>query len=251
MKYIIIEDELYAYKELHRMLQKLYPKSTIVAHYDSVEAAIDGLGVMDPKAVDLIFFDISLPDGYSFDILNRIKIKTPIIFTTAYDAYALKAFKYNSIDYLLKPIDIEDLKVAIDKFETLKSQYTQLDITQLSKLFKPSKSQKKRFLVKIGDKYTYINIENIAYFYSEDGLSFIKTFDEHSYSIDQSLSEIEVLLSDDFFRVSRNMICALQSIESSSKYFNSRLKLKLNPSFKEDVLISRVKVNAFLEWMDG
>lgn len=247
MRFVIIEDEIYAYKELSRMLLKLYPEATIVAHYDSVKSAIKGL---PNTTADLIFFDISLPDGFSFDILNAIEIKTPIIFTTAYDEYALKAFKYNSIDYLLKPIDTEDLKIAVEKFKTLKQQYTPNSILELSEMLNPKK-QKDRFLVKIGDKYTYVKTEQIAYFYSEDKTTFIKTFDNHSYITDHSLNDVEKLLdSSMFFRVTRNMICSLNAINSSSKYFNSRLKLKLTPEFKEEILISRVKVKEFLEWLD-
>ena len=247
MKFIIIEDELYAYKELSRMLKKLYPNSEVLAHFDSVKSAIKGLPDLE---ADIIFFDISLPDGFSFDILNSIEIKTPIIFTTAYDEYALKAFKYNSIDYLLKPIDTEDLQIAIEKFQSLKKQYTPSSILELSEMLHPKK-QKDRFLVKIGDTYSYVKTTQIAYFYSEDKTTFIKTFDNHSYITDHSLNDIEKLLDHTtFFRVTRNMICSLNAIESSSKYFNSRLKLKLNPKFKEEILISRVKVKEFLEWLD-
>ena len=246
MRFAIIEDEIYAYKELKRMLEKLFPESVIIAHYDSVKTAIKGLPSIQ---VDLIFFDISLQDGISFEILNTLNIKTPIIFTTAYEEHTLKAFKFNSVDYLLKPIDEKDLKKAIDKFKSLKDQYNYNE----NSFKQPSTPQlfKNRFLVKIGDTYSYIKTEDVAYFYSADKTTYIKTFDNHTYITDQSLNELEQFVHpNQFYRVTRHIICSITSIISSSKYFNSRLKLTLKPEFDEEILISRVKVKSFLDWLD-
>jgi DNA-binding LytR/AlgR family response regulator len=245
MKLAIIEDEIYAYKELKRMLENLYPDAVIVAHYDSVKSAIKGIPSID---VDLIFFDISLQDGFSFEILNALNIQTPIIFTTAYEEHSLKAFKFNSIDYLLKPIDEEDLREAVEKYISLKNQYQSSDI-DLS--FNKNKTYKNRFLVKVGDTYSYVKTEDIAYFYSEDKTTFIQTFNNHSYITDQSLNDLEELVNPiQFFRITRHIICSINAVVSSSKYFNSRLLLSLKPQFNGEVLISRVRVKSFLEWLD-
>ena len=245
MRLIIIEDELFAFKELERMLIQLIPDMQILAHFDSVEAAVNG---MHKYKADLIFLDISLPDGTSFDVLNQCQIDTPVIFTTAYDEFAIKAFKYNSIDYLLKPIDANDLDKAIQKYQSQK-QNQNLSLDVLGKLF-PNKSGKKRFMVRLGDQYSHIDIDDIAYFYSEDKISFIRNFNNNNFICDYSLSEIEDLVDDHFHRVSRNMICSIDSIASSHKYYNSRLRLKLNPPYEKDILISRVKVKEFLDWLD-
>ena len=160
MKFIVVEDELYAFRELRRMLNELYPESEVVAHFDSVSSAIKGLQAVD---ADLLFLDISLPDGFSFDILSEVDLSIPIIFTTAYDEYALKAFKYNSIDYLLKPIDHEDLKLAVEKFKSLQKKYDWQTFKAIAEELK-EKNTKKRFLIKIGDKYSYVQVDQIAYF---------------------------------------------------------------------------------------
>ncbi|MCL3781308.1 response regulator transcription factor [Prolixibacteraceae bacterium JC049] len=246
MRFIIVEDEHYAFKELKRMLQELYPESEVVAHFDSVSSAVNGLP--EVKA-DLLFLDISLPDGFSFDILSKVELSIPIIFTTAYDEFALKAFKYNSIDYLLKPIESEDLKKAITKYQSLQKKYDWNSFKSIAEELK-EKRRKKRFLIKIGDKYSYVQVEDIAYFYREDKTTYIKTKDNKSYITDYSLGVIEELVDENFFRISRHVICSLEAVDSVSKYFGSRLKIKLKPAFDESILISRVKVKEFLAWMD-
>lgn len=247
MKVAIIEDELFAYKELCRMLEKLNPDIQVIAHYDSVSSAVDGLARIQ---VDLLFFDISLPDGQSFDILKYVDIESPIIFTTAYDEYAIKAFKYNSIDYLLKPVELDELEQALAKFEKSRLAQPSFDYQALASLMH-EKKEKKRFLIKIGDKYTYIGIDQVAYFFSEDKVSLIRTFDGATYVIDYTLNEVEGEIGGEFFRVSRNMICALEAIRSTSKYFHSRLKIQLNPAYDQEVLISRARAKEFLAWLDG
>jgi DNA-binding LytR/AlgR family response regulator len=246
MKFIIVEDELYAFKELQRMLQELYPDSEVMAHFDSVSSAVKGLPGLD---ADLLFMDISLPDGFSFDILSKVDLSIPIIFTTAYDEFALNAFKYNSIDYLLKPIEQDDLKKAVEKFQSLQKQYDWKNYRSIANELKEKRS-KKRFLIKIGDKYSYVQVEDIAYFYSEDKTTYIKTKDNKIYITDYSLAVIEESVGDNFFRISRHVICSLDAIDSVSKYFGSRLKIKLKPEFTDSILMSRVKVKEFLAWMD-
>lgn len=247
MKVVIIEDEIFAFKELQRMLSNIDDQIDIVAHFDCVKDAVTGIVSVD---FDLLFLDISLPDGFSFEILNQVEIHKPIIFTTAYDEYAIKAFKYNSIDYLLKPIDEDDLKNALDKFDKLQTPAQDINYNKISNILE-LKQAKKRFLIKIGDKYSYVPIDHIAYFYSEDKYTFIKTRDNHTHITDYTLNEIEELMNQEFFRVSRNVITQLTSIQNVSKYFNSRLKIELHPAFDEELLISRKKVKSFLAWLDS
>lgn len=247
MKVVIIEDEIFAFKELQRMLSNIDDQIDIVAHFDCVKDAVAGIVSVE---FDLLFLDISLPDGFSFEILNQVEIQKPIIFTTAYDEYAIKAFKYNSIDYLLKPIDEDDLKNALDKFDKLQTPTKDVNYSKISNILE-LKQSKKRFLIKTGDKYSYVPIDHIAYFYSEDKYTFIKTRDNHTHITDYTLNEIEELMNQEFFRVSRNVITQLTSIQNVSKYFNSRLKIELHPAFDEELLISRKKVKSFLAWLDS
>ncbi|MCT4639639.1 MAG: LytTR family DNA-binding domain-containing protein [Bacteroidales bacterium] len=248
MNVIVIEDELFAYKELERMLKILYPSVNIAVHFSSVKSAVENLHSYE---ADIIFMDISLPDGSCFDILNAIDITAHIVFTTAYDQYAIRAFKYNSIGYLLKPIVPEELKNVIDKHQTIEKQQKSVNYNMLAKALSDHNDKKRRFLVKVGDKYLNINVDNIAYFYSEDKVSFIRTFDGTDYITDYSLNDIEYRVDNDFFRVSRNMLCSIESVKYTSKYFNSRLKLTLYPEFDKEVIISRVKASEFLLWLDS
>ncbi len=248
MNVIVVEDELFAYKELERMLRELYPLVNIVSHFSSVKSVIENL---HKYQVDIIFMDISLPDGSCFDILGAVDINANIVFTTAYDQYAIKAFKYNSIGYLLKPVEFEELRNVIDKYQQIENRKKRVDYTLLAKALSNHNNKKRRFLVKIGDKYLNINVDNIAYFYSEDKVSFIRTFEGADYITDYSLNDIENRLGNDFFRVSRNMLCSIESVKYTSKYFNSRLKLILHPVYDKEVIISRAKTSEFLLWLDS
>ena len=248
---IIIEDEKPAARLLQRKLEKLNVKVDKMLH--SVEESIAWFS--NNEHPDLIFLDIQLSDGLSFEIFDKVAIKSAIIFTTAYDEYALKAFKLNSIDYLLKPIDEDELEIAVTKFKAnLPKPETslQLDFEQIKKMFQNpfDKNYKTRFTVKIGQQLKVILIEDIECFYSENKGTYIHTFDNRDYLIDSTLEVLEQELdTKNFFRVSRKFIVPLKSIKEILLYSNSRLKIIL-PTYKDDeVIVSREKVQEFKMWI--
>ena len=254
MKIIIIEDEKPAARLLQRKLEKLNFKTEIMLH--SVEESLEWFS--KNQHPDLIFLDIQLSDGLSFEIFEKIEIKSAVIFTTAYDEYALRAFKLNSIDYLLKPIDEEDLETAITKFESRFTKETnrlldyKADFNQIRKMLSnPSeKVFKKRFTVKIGQHLKVISTEEIECFFSENKGTYLHTFDNRNYLIESSLETLEQELDDkEFYRISRKFIIPLKSIKEILVFSNSRLKVVL-PTYKEDdVIVSREKVSDFKNWI--
>lgn len=254
MTTLIIEDEKPAARLLQRKLEKLEIAVETMLH--SVEESIHWF--TNNQHPDLIFLDIQLSDGLSFEIFEKIDIQSAIIFTTAYDEYALKAFKLNSIDYLLKPIDEDDLEVAVTKFKTRipkansGSQNLQLDFEQIRQMLSNpfEKSYKKRFTVKIGQHLKVITTDEIECFFSENKGTYIHTFDNRNYLIDSTLEILEQELDrKDFFRVSRKFIVPLTAIKEIQVYTNSRLKVIL-PTYKEDeVIVSREKVQDFKNWL--
>jgi DNA-binding LytR/AlgR family response regulator len=256
MTTIIIEDEKPAARLLQRKLEKLNIKVGVMLH--SVEESIDWFSKNDQP--DLIFLDIQLSDGLSFEILEhfataQLEIKSAIIFTTAYDEYALKAFKLNSIDYLLKPIDEDDLEVSISKFKARlpkRENTLQLDFEQIKKMFQNpfDKNFKTRFTVKIGQHLKVISTDEIECFFSENKGTYIHTFDNRNYLIESTLEVLEQELDDkQFYRISRKFIIPLKSIKEIMVYSNSRLKVIL-PSYKEEeVIVSREKVADFKAWI--
>jgi DNA-binding LytR/AlgR family response regulator len=254
MNVLIIEDEPFAQQELIRLLNKIDPGIRILRCIDSVEETI-GFLEREPD-LDLIFMDIQLSDGISFEIFNRTDVKPPVIFTTAYDDYAIKAFKVNSIDYLLKPIDEDDLVHALEKFEKMEKQTGHKDTffsaQQLEKvlgLYKPS--YKTRLVVKMGDRIRHVESGEIAYFYSEDKVTFIITKTAERYMLNYSLEQLENMMNpDDFYRLNRKYIAHINAIGSIDKYFNSRLKIGLKPEVEDEVLISRTKVSDFMNWLE-
>ncbi|WP_395050069.1 LytR/AlgR family response regulator transcription factor [Flavobacterium sp.] len=251
MTTIIIEDEKPAARLLQRKLEKLNIKVGMMLH--SVEESIEWFSKNEHP--DLIFLDIQLSDGLSFEIFEKIAIKSAVIFTTAYDEYALKAFKLNSIDYLLKPIDEDDLEVAISKFKSrLPKQESslELDFEQIKKMLSNpfEKNYKKRFTVKIGQYLKVISTDEIECFFSENKGTYIHTFDNRNYLIEHTLETLEREIdSKEFFRISRKFIISLRAIKEIVVYSNSRLKVIL-PTYKEDeVIVSREKVQEFKNWI--
>lgn len=251
---VIVEDEPYAQKELKRLLINSSFDINVVECIDSVEDAINWINNNDEP--DLMFFDIQLSDGLSFDIFNHIKTKTPIIFTTAFDEYAIKAFKVNSVDYLLKPVKQDELNTAIDKYYSLtkssKKEDYSLRIEQIENLLNINKPRfKSRFITRIGDQIKYVNVDDIAYFKAEDNEVLLVTNDNKNYFVDYSLEQLNGIVNPDiFFRANRTYILNIASIKKISKYFNSRIRLEIQPSQKDDILISRVKVSEFLNWIE-
>ena len=251
MTTIIIEDEKPAARLLQRKLQKLDVEVGVMLH--SVEESIEWFTIN--KHPDLIFLDIQLSDGLSFEIFENIDIKSAVIFTTAYDEYALRAFKLNSIDYLLKPIDEDDLQVAVAKFKSrLPMQETlQLDFDQIKKMLSNpfDKNYKKRFTVKIGQHLKVILIEEIECFFSENKGTYLHTFDNRNFLIETTLELLEQDLNpSEFFRVSRKFIIPLKAIKEIVVHSNSRLKVILPTYKEEEVIISREKVVGFKKWIE-
>lgn len=251
MKVLIIEDELPAAKRISQLVVKHRPDAQILEIIDSVESAVHWLNTFPPP--DLIFMDIQLADGLSFDIFTQTEIKSPVIFTTAYDQYTLKAFKFNSVDYLLKPIDEEDLELALRQFEKFHQQGKSFDQNAIQQLLDAvqQKEYKERFLVKIGQQLSYVTTEDIAYFYSEDGLVHAKNNVGKKHILDYTLDQLEGLINPkEFFRINRKLITRLESISKISTWFNSRLKLDLRPRIEFDVIVSRERVSDFKKWLD-
>jgi two-component system, LytTR family, response regulator LytT len=250
MKIIIIEDEKPAARLLQRKIEKLGYGITTLLH--SVEESLEWFQNNDHP--DLIFLDIQLSDGLSFEIFEQIDIKSAVIFTTAYDAYALRAFKLNSIDYLLKPIDEEELATAISKFanQFQVNSVSNLDFDAIKRmLVNPvSKEYRKRFSVKIGQHIKVIDVAEIECLYSENKGTYIHTLDNRDYLIDSSLEVVEAELDPkNFFRISRKYIIPLHSVKEIQLYSNSRLKIIL-PTYKADeVIVARERVSDFKEWL--
>ena len=244
MNVLIIEDEKLAAHKLLRILTEIENDVNILAILCSVEDTINWF--VGNKTPDLIFMDVQLEDGICFEIFEELKIENPIIFTTAFDKYAISAFKQNSVDYLLKPIVKNELQAAINKFKIIHSN-------RLPQSFLTSfeKKQKERFLVKMGNKFKSVQVNNIALFYVKLGGIFILTCDCENYAIDHSLDAIEQMVSkNEFFRISRTVIIKYSEIKDMIIYSSSRLKLRCDIWNDSDLIVSRDRVNEFKNWMD-
>lgn len=248
MKIIIIEDEKIAAERLAEMLKELNVEVEILAILSSIKESVEWL--KDNRA-DLIFLDIHLADGISFSIFDFVKITTPIIFTSAYEKYAIRAFQLNSIDYLLKPIRKGDLAAALEKIDNLKSELNR-DYSEISKSIQEEKVFKKRFLVQVGNKLKNIKCSEIAYFYSSNKNIFFKTFDGMLYPVDSSLEALErVLDQNEFFRINRQYIINIDSIAGMTAWSRSRVKLTLKPNPDEsDIIVSIERATDFKNWLD-
>lgn len=251
MKVVIIEDEKLSADYLSTLLQRIDPSIEVIQTIDSVKKSIEYL--QKGCLADLLFVDIHLADGISFEIFQTINVDIPIVFTTAYDAYAIQAFKLNSIDYLLKPINKGELQQALSKFkktQTIQQQTININYENIfNELNKVSKS---RFLVKIGDQLLPIKTEDVALFKSENGMVYLVNHAQKEYPIDYSLDQLEQLLDHrQFFRINRKVIIAVQSIEKVASFFNSRLKIK-HPNLDEEMgIVSRERVSDFKKWLEG
>ncbi len=249
MEILIIEDEQPAARRLEQMLSGLLPLATISAKPDSVQTAVAWLQT-HPEP-DLIFLDIQLADGLSFKIFEQVTIRSPVIFCTAYDQYAIKAFKLNSIDYLLKPVDPEELQHALRKFQSHRNPPV-LSLEQIQSLLQPLvKTYKTRFLVKLGERIQFVTAADIAFFYSEEKVTFLQTRAGRRFIVDFTLDQLEQLLDPRvFFRLNRKYISSLGVIKDIFTYSNSRLKIHLHGCEDNDIFISREKVAAFKAWLD-
>lgn len=254
MRVLIIEDEIPSRLNLQRALLTIANDLEIVGMLGSVSDSVEWFNA-HPEGADLIFMDVQLSDGLGFDIFKATKVKGQVVITTAYDNYALEAFKIHSVDYLLKPIEPEALRDAVDHCRSLtKPSVGAIDYTKLAELFsQPQKPRyKDRFLVKVGDKIIPIGTDNITLFYAENKTTYLTTSEGRDYIIDDSLDTIEGKIDGTkFFRIGRSQIIALNAIQVVSKHFGSRLKVQLKSSPREDLFVSRARANDFLEWLNG
>lgn len=252
MKIVIVEDELKAAKSLETLISKLRPAAKVVAHLQSIDDAVSYLS--ENEAPDLIFMDIQLSDGLSFEIFKSVKIHCPIVFCTAYGEYAMDAIKANGIDYLLKPFSKEDLEVAFEKVDNFKNffqQNTQPDLDGLLKKIGMDEG-KKSFLVFKDNKYTTIPTDQIAFIYIKYDSSTIKTFQGQEYPVPQSLDQIQALLSPkQFYRLNRQYLINFSAVKEVEHYFARKLLVNLVVPSPEKLLIGKEKTSTFLNWLEN
>lgn len=253
MKVLIIEDEMHAARRLESLIREVIPDVAVAGTADSVKSSVKWLN--NHSAPDLIFMDIQLGDGLSFEIFEMIDIQSPVIFTTAYDEYALKAFKVNSIDYILKPVDKAELQTAIAKFDrlTYKQPGSAQKITEsISKVVELlSRKYKERFVVKVGEHLRTIEVKDVDYFFSADKVTFCHTQDGRNHIIDFTLDQLEGMVDPTrFFRINRKYLVGAGAIKDIVNYTNSRLKLVLPGAKPEDCVVARERVQEFRQWLD-
>lgn len=250
MDILIIEDEQAAARRLEKQILAIHPNAQIIGKLDSIEASLDWLS--SHPMPDLVLLDIHLADGASFEIFKHTEITCPIIFTTAYDQYAIQAFRVNAVDYLLKPIKPEELAGALDKVSNRKTFNLQrLDYKKLSQALRAD-TYSRRFLVKIGQSIKVIDVAEAAYFYSEDKITFVVIKEGKRYPVDYSLEKLEDMLDPRlFFRVNRQIIVGLDAIKEMYAYSKSRVKIELEPASDFEVIVSTERSPHFKKWLIG
>ena len=250
MQVLIIEDEIPAANRLAKLLQNISDEISIVNRLDSVESSVKYL--QSAEGIDLIFMDIQLADGLSFDIFQQTTITTPVIFTTAFDQYTLKAFKVNSIDYLLKPIDENELQQAVDKYRQL---YPKKDITYSDKILKLVQEMnvlkyKERLLIKRGQQLSYLKTDALAYCYADGKLCYAVDFNGVKYLLENNLSQLEEQLQpNNFYRINRHLLINIEAVKKVHTWLGGRLKLEVLPVTTAETIVSRERVNGFKEWL--
>jgi len=256
MKVLIIEDEKPAIEKLEQMLYRYDPEIEIAGKVTSIDQSVKWLTESSNHA-ELIFMDIMLTDGMSFDIFEQVDVTTPVIFITAFNEFAIQAFKVNSIDYLLKPLNYKDLYRSLEKIKIIRANLPtdtgQVQYDELSKALRQmSKSYKTRFMVKVGDHIRSVKTDNIVLFYAEGRTVYMLTNKQKQYIIDFKLESLESVLDpDEFFRPNRSFIININAIQDVVVYSNSRLKIVLNVDFEKEIIVSRDKVNQLKEWFEG
>lgn len=252
MNILIIEDEEPAVQRLKKILLEIEPESKILDVLVSVRSAIEWFKTH--AAPDIILLDINLADGSSFEIFSVINVESPIIFITAFDEFAIQAFKLNSVEYLLKPVKKEELVAAINKYKKLHSNNSSLpDLKMLiDTIQKKQEPFKKRFLIRYGEHIKAIDTEQVAYFYTEEKINFLKTKDGHTYPVEYNLDKLETMLDPDrFFRINRQFIISIDSIVEMFSFSKSRVKVNLKPAIKMDTVVSTERSPHFKEWLSG
>jgi DNA-binding LytR/AlgR family response regulator len=250
MQVLIIEDETPAANRLTKMLQHIDKDITVVNRLDSVESSVKFLQPV--PEIDLIFMDIQLADGLSFDIFEQTPVSTPVIFTTAFDQYTLKAFKVNSIDYLLKPIDEDELEKAVSKFRKL---YRNKDTSYPDKLLKLVQEMnaaryKERLLIKRGQQLSYLKTTSVAYCFADGKLCYAVDPNGKKYLLETNLSQLEEQLQpSDFYRINRQLLVNIEAVKKVHTWLGGRLKIEIEPSTTAETIVSRERVNGFKEWL--
>lgn len=253
MNVLILEDEILSAQRAKTLLQEHDPTICVIETIDSVEDAAEWLS-RNPEP-DLMLVDIHLSDGLSFDLFKKIQVKSPVIFTTAYDQYAIQAFKMNSIDYLLKPLDKLELGFALGKLNALTQERKNLlssDIQRIMQTFQAStKKYKNRFLVKFGDNIQFKNVDEIAYFFADDKITYLVSIEGRRFIIDYKLEQLEDLLDPQFFfRLNRKFVVKIDAVQKIKMVINSRLQVFLKPNFEQDIFVSKDKMSDFKTWLD-
>jgi DNA-binding LytR/AlgR family response regulator len=250
MRVIIIEDETPAANRLAKMLLNISDEMKVVKRLDSVESGVRYLKTA--KDIDLVFMDIQLADGLSFDIFQHTEVKAPVIFITAFDQYTLKAFKVNSIDYLLKPVDEKELQQAVDKYRQLYNKRENGFSDRIQKLIQELDigRYKERLLIKRGQQLSYLKTESTAYCYAEGKLCYAVDFSNNKYLLENNLSQLEEQLQPNkFYRINRNLLVNIEAVSKVHTWLGGRLKLELLPPTNADTVVSRERVNGFKEWL--
>ncbi|WP_312391012.1 LytTR family DNA-binding domain-containing protein [Chryseobacterium sp.] len=252
MNIIIIEDEFRAAKSLQNLIAELKPEAKIIGVYDSIEMSIEALKESKP---DLIFMDIHLSDGLSFEIFKQVEITCPVIFCTAFDQYMLDAFKSKGVDYVLKPFSRDDIAEAFRKVEELKKFFQKPELPELEallqKITQPQTTAKSSFLVFKNQKYTTIPTENIAYFFIHNEITHLMTFDKQQFQLTQTLGQIaEQVSQKQFFRVNRQYIINFSAIKEMEHYFQRKILVKLTIETPEQLLINKEKSHSFFTWLE-
>ena len=240
MNILLIEDEHLAAQRLAKLLKELQPEATILDTLDSVESAVNYL--MDSNLAQLIFMDIQLADGTSFEIFEHVTPTCPVIFTTAYDEFAIQALRLGAVDYLLKPIKKEDLQAALTRVK-------QRNVPTILPNEIKDKYPSQRFMIKIGNQVKVIDYQEVNYFFSEEKITFAVLTSGKRYPINQPLDKLEMTLSNDFFRANRQIIVKKTAVAHIHTYTKSRLKLTLSPTFNEEVIVSTEKAGSFKKWL--
>ncbi|WP_276501303.1 LytR/AlgR family response regulator transcription factor [Terrimonas pollutisoli] len=250
MRVLIIEDETPAANRLAKLLQSNTDELQVVRKIDSVEAAVKYLQTADE--IDLIFMDIQLADGLSFDIFKQVKVTAPVIFTTAFDQYTLKAFKVNSVDYLLKPIDEKELQQAVEKYRQLYQQKENGLSEKILKIMQDINGTryKERLLIKRGQQLSYLKTDATAYCYADGKLCYAVDFTNNKYMLESNLSQLEEQLQPTkFYRINRHLLVNIDAVNKVYTWLGGRLKLELSPSTTSDTVVSRERVNGFKDWL--
>jgi len=252
MNIIIIEDEFRAAKSLQNLITELKPEAKIIGVYDSIEMSINALKDSKP---DLIFMDIHLSDGLSFEIFKQIEVTCPVVFCTAFDQYMLDAFKSKGVDYVLKPFSREDIAEAFRKVDELKKFFQKTELPKLEaiiqKITQPQNPAKSSFLVFKNQKYTTVPTENIAYFFIHNEITHLMTFDKQQFQLTQTLGQIgEQVSQKQFFRVNRQYIINFSAIKEMEHYFQRKILVKLTVETPEQLLINKEKSHSFFTWLE-